>query len=105
MMAMGFGNRVAVIGGGLLDLEAAVGMAAHGVDVTVVHIMGHLMERQLDPAAGYLFKKSLEAKGITVLLNAKSTEIVGENGRARALRLGRSSRLIFWSWRWGFGRF
>ena len=53
-----------VIGGGLLGLEAAAGMAARGVDVTVVHIMGHLMERQLDEAAGYLLKKSLKAKGI-----------------------------------------
>ena len=87
MMAMGTGNRVVVIGGGLLGLEAAAGMAARGADVTVVHIMGHLMERQLDPAAGYLLKKSLEEKGITVLVNAKSTEIVGQDGRARALML------------------
>lgn len=52
MMAMGADNKVVVIGGGLLGLEAAAGMAARGVDVTVVHIMGHLMERQLDEAAG-----------------------------------------------------
>ncbi|MCV6586971.1 MAG: nitrite reductase large subunit NirB [Marinibacterium sp.] len=87
MMAMGAGNRVVVIGGGLLGLEAAAGMAARGADVTVVHIMGHLMERQLDPAAGYLLRKSLEEKGIKVLLNAKSTEIAGENGQVRALLL------------------
>ncbi|GAB5463285.1 NAD-binding protein [Hoeflea alexandrii] len=49
-----------VIGGGLLGLEAAAGMAARGVDVTVVHIMGHLMERQLDEAAGYLLRKAPE---------------------------------------------
>ncbi|WP_171126424.1 MULTISPECIES: nitrite reductase large subunit NirB [unclassified Ruegeria] len=87
MMGMGAGNKVVVIGGGLLGLEAAAGMAARGADVTVVHIMGHLMERQLDPAAGYLLKKSLEEKGITVLLNAKSTEIAGKDGKARALLL------------------
>ncbi|WP_171240128.1 nitrite reductase large subunit NirB [Ruegeria sp. HKCCA5491] len=87
MMGMGTGNKVVVIGGGLLGLEAAAGMAARGADVTVVHIMGHLMERQLDPAAGYLLKKSLEEKGITVLLNAKSTEIAGKDGKARALLL------------------
>ena len=45
MMAMGPGRKVVVIGGGLLGLEAAAGMAARGVEVTVVHIMGHLMER------------------------------------------------------------
>ena len=87
MMGLGAGDKVVVIGGGLLGLEAAAGMAARGVDVTVVHIMGHLMERQLDEAAGYLLKKSLEEKGITVLLNANSKEIVGEDGHVRALML------------------
>ncbi len=93
MMGMGAGNKVVVIGGGLLGLEAAAGMAARGADVTVVHIMGHLMERQLDPAAGYLLKKSLEEKGITVLLNAKSTEIAGKDGKARTLLLDDGTEL------------
>jgi nitrite reductase (NADH) large subunit len=87
MMAMGPGNKVVVIGGGLLGLEAAAGMAARGVDVTVVHIMGHLMERQLDEAAGYLLRKALVDKGITVLCQAHSEEIVGEDGKVTALRL------------------
>ena len=50
MMGLGRVSKCVVIGGGLLGLEAAAGMAARGVDVTVVHIMGHLMERQLDEA-------------------------------------------------------
>ncbi|WP_028725517.1 nitrite reductase large subunit NirB [Paracoccus zeaxanthinifaciens] len=87
MMAMGAGKRVVVIGGGLLGLEAAAGMAARGAQVTVVHIMGHLMERQLDEAAGYLLKKSLESKGIEVRLQANSKEIVGKDGHVAALRL------------------
>lgn len=87
MMALDVGQKCVVIGGGLLGLEAAAGMAARGVDVTVVHIMGHLMERQLDEAAGYLLKKALEAKGITVLTSANSKEIVGENGHVKALLL------------------
>ncbi len=87
MMEMGAGKKVVVIGGGLLGLEAAAGMAARGADVTVVHIMGHLMERQLDEAAGYLLKKSLEAKGITIRLQANSKEIVGQDGKVRALML------------------
>ncbi len=93
MMALGEANKVVVIGGGLLGLEAAAGMAARGVDVTVVHIMGHLMERQLDEAAGYLLKKSLEGKGITVKLQANSKEILGEDGRARALLLDDGTEL------------
>ncbi|MEM9755123.1 MAG: nitrite reductase large subunit NirB [Pseudomonadota bacterium] len=87
MMAMASGTKVVVIGGGLLGLEAAAGMAARGVDVTVVHLMGHLMERQLDAAAGYLLKRSLEDKGITIRLGAQSKEILGQDGRVRALML------------------
>ena len=93
MMAMGPENKVVVIGGGLLGLEAAAGMAARGVDVTVVHIMGHLMERQLDEAAGYLLRKALVDKGITVKCSANSKEILGENGHVRALLLDDGSEL------------
>ena len=60
------GAKAVVIGGGLLGLEAAAGMAARGAEVTVIHLMGHLMERQLDPAAGYLLQKDLEGRGIKV---------------------------------------
>ncbi|MEO0390471.1 MAG: nitrite reductase large subunit NirB [Pseudomonadota bacterium] len=93
MMAMGPDNKVVVIGGGLLGLEAAAGMAARGVDVTVVHINGHLMERQLDEAAGFLLRRALEDKGITVKCAANSKEILGENGRARALLLDDGTEL------------
>ena len=87
MMSLNAGQKVVVIGGGLLGLEAAAGMAARGVDVTVVHIMGHLMERQLDEAAGYLLRKSLESKGIRILCSANSKEILGREGHVRALML------------------
>lgn len=93
MMSLGPDNRCVVIGGGLLGLEAAAGMAARGVDVTVVHIMGHLMERQLDEAAGYLLKKSLESKGIRICLNANSKEILGADGRVKALLLNDGTEL------------
>ncbi|MBD3786538.1 MAG: NAD(P)/FAD-dependent oxidoreductase [Sphingomonadales bacterium] len=81
------GGRAVVIGGGLLGLEAAAGLQMRGMEVTVVHIMGHLMERQLDPSAGYLLQKALEARGITVLCKADSQEILGEDGRVKALKL------------------
>ncbi|MGO4914496.1 nitrite reductase large subunit NirB [Pseudogemmobacter sp. W21_MBD1_M6] len=95
MMQLGAvsGAKAVVIGGGLLGLEAAAGMAAQGVDVTVVHIMGHLMERQLDEAAGYLLRKALVDKGITVLCKANSREIRGENGKVRALMLDDGTEL------------
>ncbi|WP_394178236.1 nitrite reductase large subunit NirB [Yoonia maritima] len=93
MMSMNETNKVVVIGGGLLGLEAAAGMAARGVDVTVVHIMGHLMERQLDEAAGYLLRKALVDKGITVRCQANSKQILGENGKVRALQLDDGTEL------------
>ncbi len=95
MMALGVrpGARAIVIGGGLLGLEAAAGMKAQGVDVTVIHVMGHLMERQLDEAAGYLLKNALEAKGITVLTGANSTEILGRDGRVCGLLLDDGSEI------------
>ena len=55
------GGSAVVIGGGLLGLEAANGLAKRGMDVTVLHLAGHLMERQLDPAAGTCWKKSWKA--------------------------------------------
>ena len=93
MMAMGEGSRVVVIGGGLLGLEAAAGMAARGADVTVVHLMGHLMERQLDEAAGYLLRRALTEKGIEVRCAANSKEILGQDGHVRALRLDDGTEL------------
>ena len=80
------GAKAVVIGGGLLGLEAAAGLRLRGMEVTVLHLMGHLMERQLDPAAGYLLKKDLEARGIQVRLEASTAEIVGE-GKVQAVRL------------------
>ncbi|MBO9395743.1 NAD(P)/FAD-dependent oxidoreductase [Shimia sp. R9_2] len=95
MIALGEkpGAKAVVIGGGLLGLEAAAGLALRGVDVTVVHIMGHLMERQLDEAAGYLLRKALVDKGITVKCSANSKEILGENGKVKALLLDDGTEL------------
>ncbi len=70
--------KAVVIGGGLLGLEAAAGLKARGMDVTVVHLMPTLMERQLDPAAGYLLQKAIEAKGIKVITKAETKAILGE---------------------------
>lgn len=80
------GSKAVVIGGGLLGLEAAAGMAARGAEVTVIHLMGHLMERQLDPAAGYLLQKDLEARGIRVHCKGATKAILG-NTRVDAVLL------------------
>ena len=71
------GAKAVVIGGGLLGLEAAAGMAARGAEVTVIHLMGHLMERQLDPSAGYLLQKDLERRGIRIHCKGATKAIRG----------------------------
>jgi nitrite reductase (NADH) large subunit len=71
-------KRVAVIGGGLLGLEAAYGLARAGAPVTLVHLMDRLMERQLDPAAAELLKSLVERKGISVLLDARTARLTGK---------------------------
>ena len=86
------GLRAAVIGGGLLGLEAAYGLAKAGAHVTVVHVMDRLMERQLDPAAARLLADELARRGIDVLLDAKTASIAGDD-RVEGLVFSDGSRL------------
>jgi nitrite reductase (NADH) large subunit len=72
-------KRVVVVGGGLLGLEAAYGLAKAGAPVTLIHLMDRLMERQLDAPAAALLKSLVERKGIQILLNANTARIVGES--------------------------
>jgi len=84
------GLRAVVIGGGLLGLEAAYGLAKAGAKVDVVHLMDRLMERQLDPHAAAMLKRAVEAKGIAVHLNAETAAIRGtKRVEAVALKDGR----------------
>lgn len=80
------GAQAVVLGGGLLGLEAAAGLKARGMQVVVLHLMGHLMERQLDPAAGLLLQKELESRGIAIHCHAQTTAILGHK-RAEAVLL------------------
>ena len=81
------GARAVVIGGGLLGLEAASGLARRGMAATVVHLMDVLMERQLDESAGFLLRQALADRGVETVLGAQSEEIVGENGKVAGLKL------------------
>lgn len=72
------GGEAVVIGGGLLGLEAAYGLAKRGMKATVIHLVDVLMERQLDEAAGRLLEKALLERGVYSILNAQSEAIVGE---------------------------
>ncbi|GAA3856244.1 FAD-dependent oxidoreductase [[Pseudomonas] carboxydohydrogena] len=70
-------RRVAVVGGGLLGLEAAYGLAKAGSKVTLLHLMDRLMERQLDTPAAALLKRLVESKGIEIVLDADTKQIIG----------------------------
>ena len=80
-------QRAVVIGGGLLGLEAANGLKLRGMDVTVVHIMPWLMERQLDETAGKLLQKSLEERGIRFRIGAQTAALIPDkHGRVMAVQ-------------------
>jgi len=80
-------KHAVVIGGGLLGLEAANGLKRRGMDVTVVHLLDSLMERQLDPTAASLLRISLEQRGITFAMSRKTESLLGdEQGRVRSVR-------------------
>jgi nitrite reductase (NADH) large subunit len=72
-------KRVVVVGGGLLGLEAAYGLAKAGAPVTLLHLPDRLMERQLDAPAAELLKSLVERKGIKVLLNADTVRLHGSS--------------------------
>src|SRR5436190_3355925 len=86
-------KKAAVIGGGLLGLEAARGLLTHGVEVTVLEAAPQLMIAQLDPEAGLMLKTTMEGMGVKVLCEKITTHIVAEGGLITHLLLKDGSRL------------
>ncbi|MDP1532390.1 MAG: FAD-dependent oxidoreductase, partial [Rubrivivax sp.] len=70
-------QHAVVIGGGLLGLEAANGLMRRGMQVSVVHIMPWLMERQLDDVAGAMLRQSLESRGLKFMIGAQTQALIG----------------------------
>ncbi|WP_311081331.1 nitrite reductase large subunit NirB [Paenibacillus polymyxa] len=85
-------KKAAVIGGGLLGLEAAKGLVNLGMDVTVVHLMEDLMERQLDREASAMLKAELERQGIKFAMQMQTSEVYGQD-RVQGLRFSDGSEL------------
>lgn len=80
-------KRAVVVGGGVLGLEVACGLAIRGVPVTVVHGGRHLMDRQLDDAAAEVATARLTSLGIAVRVSARTEEALVREGRVAGVRL------------------
>ncbi|EXB27835.1 nitrite reductase [NAD(P)H], small subunit [Acinetobacter baumannii 1437282] len=80
-------KNAVVIGGGLLGLEAAYGLKQRGMNVTVLHLMDRIMERQLDGRASRMLRHSIEQKGIHIITEANTEALLGEAGHVRQVRL------------------
>lgn len=80
-------RHAAVIGGGLLGLEAAHGLKRRGMDVSVAHIGQWLLDRQLDRTAASMLQRSLQERGLNVLLGKHTAELQGNaEGRVCAVK-------------------
>ena len=79
------GSRAVIIGGGLLGVEAACGLAKRGLAVTLIHVMPRLMERQLDLRSAQLLKVAVESKGVEVVLEAHTAAIEGDGKAERVV--------------------
>ncbi len=86
------GGHAVILGGGILGLEAAAALRLRGMAVTVLHRSANIMERQLDPAAGKLLARALVDRGITILTNAHTAEIIGPDC-VTAIRLNDGSEI------------
>jgi nitrite reductase (NADH) large subunit len=83
-------DRVVVIGGGLLGLEAARGLLTHGPEVTVIESAPHLMPAQLDATGAGLLREKMHAMGVQVVTGKSTVALVGE-GCVTGVKLGDGS--------------
>jgi nitrite reductase (NADH) large subunit len=72
-------KKAAVIGGGLLGLEAAKALMDLGLEAHVIEFSSKIMTRQLDAQGSALLQKKIEALGVKVHLNKNSKEVLGED--------------------------
>lgn len=80
-------KRVAVIGGGLLGLEAAWSLKELGKEVSIIEFAPHLLNRQLDAELSTKLEEQLREKGFNLYLDVAAEEMLGEDNRVDGLRL------------------
>lgn len=94
LAARGRQVRGAVIGGGLLGLEAAGALQALEVRTTVLQTGTHLMPAQVDLGGGELLRRLIQAKGVAVRVGAVTTRLrAGRRGGVGRLDLADGGRL------------
>jgi len=79
-------GKAIIIGGGLLGLELAIQIKACNLETTVVEFFPRLLPRQLDEECAVMLKEEIESRGINVVLDAVTEEILG-NGRVEGIKL------------------
>ncbi len=86
------GERAVVVGGGLLGLEAAKGLADLGMSVTLLHLFDTLMNRQVDKTGAVMLRRAVERLGINVRTSANTKAVLGGK-RAEGVLLGGGERV------------
>lgn len=86
-------RRAAVIGGGLLGLEAARGLLNLGMEVHVVHNASYLMNRQLDTMSADMLKRELMKQGMRFWMEKRTEKIIGRK-RAEGLQFSDGTKLV-----------
>jgi assimilatory nitrate reductase electron transfer subunit len=87
-------RRAVVLGGGLLGLEAARGLARRGLAVEVLHLADHLLPGVLDPAGAAVLARALGRLGVTVRTGARTTSVTRtDDGRLRGVALADGTRI------------
>lgn len=85
------GKRAVVLGGGLLGLDTAMALRAHGIEVTVVEVAPHLLPRQLDAEGAVVLQRAIEERGVNVLTRDTCALLERRNGNLRlSLKSGRA---------------
>lgn len=83
--------RAVVVGGGVLGVEAAYGLAGRGLQVTLVDTSAAPMSRQLDTAAGSVLAAGLRDAGVTLRTGTRPSEVLVAGGRVVGVRLERAA--------------
>lgn len=81
------GRSAVVVGGGLLGVEAARGLAARGMTVDVIEMGEHLMNRQLDAEPAAVLRRAVAKIGIGVHTSVRAVAVEAAGEKVRGVRL------------------